>query len=184
MDLAIFGSETSALADIARTIYWLCKLETNRETQKRALTGGGERHGWNPPRRQSAKVRAQRLERWKQYQLKKLESQLTTLAKIDPKWLEKLKREFIRIRNEDATVFLFDAPSITKSKTNNPSWFRQFLIANIGLKSLLGRESFPLLQIANQIKVPVRTLRREERRMGINPRKAGTPKRRKPAPLI
>ena len=64
LDLAIYNRMESDLTDLARELYWLLKLETNQETMNLALaaSGGGERHGWQPPRRQSAKERRQSFE--------------------------------------------------------------------------------------------------------------------------
>ena len=185
MNLAIFGREANSLTEIASWIYWLLKLDTNREMQNLAISSGGERHGWNAPRRQSLQERMQRFEKWKTTKEKHLQAQIDIgIARHGEKFLADLEREFARVCKEDATVFLFSPPGITKSETDNPNWFRQILIANLGIKTLTGKDPAPLLKLAKEIKIPVRTLRREVRKMGVERGKPGTTKRRKPDPLI
>jgi hypothetical protein len=194
MDLAVFGRKATALTNLARDLYWLCRVQ-HPKLKKAAMSGGGERHGWEQPLRQTAKEITQRFERWKNYKVKELLARIQRGGAWYGKRFEAdLKREYNRVHREDATALLFCPPSNKKSAANNPNWFRQILIANQGLVkiqkwdkhsgTLTNKTPKPLYRIAVEYEIAVRTLRREARKMGVKPGKAGTPLRRKAPPLI
>lgn len=193
LDLAVYGRKMTVLVNLARDLYWLCRVQ-QPDIKQMAMSSGGERHGWEPPRRQSAKERAQRLERWTERKRLELETRLTILAKRDPRWLKKLEREFERVGKEDAEAILFNPPSNKKSAANNPNWFRQILIANLGLVetkvwdkqsvNLISRQPYPLNKVAKEIRMDVSHVRREVRKLGIKPGNAGRPKRQVTLPYL
>jgi predicted metalloprotease with PDZ domain len=85
--------------------------------------------------------------------------------------LEDLERELNRVRDQDAKTILFEQFARVKSTANNPNWFRQMLIANLGLK-----QPHPLARLAKEIGLDAKTLRREVRKMGVKRGAAGRPK--------
>lgn len=180
MQVAIFGRKPvgrcryfESVTDLARRLYFLLNAEKDAELQKElASCADAVRCSW-----------------------KEIENELKIHKTWnDSEWFKILEQEFQHVCDEDANVRLFSQFGTKQNPHKNPNWFRQVLVANIGLVetkvldkqsgSLIPKQPHPLNEIANKFHVQVKTLRREVRKMGIKPGKAGRPKRRKPTPLI
>lgn len=188
MDLAIYNRKESNLTNLARELFRLLTLESNREAKKLALafSGGGERQGWGRPRRQSAKEKMRFLAHWKSCKEKELLVKIETgVVWYGETFLADLEQEFNRVCREDAKAGLFQKPGAIKSEADNPNWFRQILMANEGLvnilswnqqaKKLVAHKPQPLSSVASAIGIQPQNFRREARKFGIKPGKPGRP---------
>jgi hypothetical protein len=193
MDLAVFGRETTVLTALARDLYWFCRVQHPKGKEICvSMSSGGERHGWEPPRRQSLRERKQSFQYWNNCKAKELLAQIETGGIwYNENFLADLEREFDRVCKEDANIRPFERFGNKQNPRRNPNWFRQILIANLGLvktkvwdkqlKRLHNRKPLPLAPLGNEFGFNVGTLnilRREMRKMGAKQGKAGRPKKR------
>ena len=154
LDLAIYNRKPTALTELAREFYgfWQAKESSNPIFKRERKAPGFAR--WVAFRAGDLLVRCETGNAW-----------------YGPKFFDDFAKELRRVCKEDARAILFERPGPTKAKANNPNWFRQILLAN-----LMTKKPHPLARIAKEYKIPVRTLRREVRKMGARRGKAGRPK--------
>jgi hypothetical protein len=195
MDLAIYERDTTSLTELARRLFWYlkvqrCKNKTFRDAVANAAAPAQERTGdfsEPPPKRDlDTKTKEAIIKNWCNRELNELKIKMHIGMARSENFTADFEREYKRVFNEDATAILFDKPGTKKSATNNPNWFRQILIANLGLvetkvwdkqsKRLISRKPVPLARIAKVFGLQVRGLRREARKMGVGSGTAGRPK--------
>lgn len=162
----LFGTMTDLVGDLA----FLCKVSRDSDLQKEVLP------------------------QWIETKLHEIECEFEIHAAWeDRKWFNSFDRELKRVSKEGANPLLFSQFGTKQNPRKNPNWFRQILIANQGpvkfqldkeSKTLRERKPHPLFDLAGEYGIEVKSLRREARKMGIKPGKAGRPKTRKPVPLI